>query len=334
MDHRVRRVASLTTVCVACFFFAHCGRRFKASRLPSGAMSGVPGGTDGGVTGGATARTRGVAGGAEQVRTSKQTFKLVPPTVLQGPNEAVPPQIALGLTQRLPALPKRQALPIAVPLAAVGGATGVASAFSQIDQTLRSLPVANIAFKVTDIMQLNTSSAVKLVLSLRESIPQLETQLREGITANEAVHGYQIHVAPLMDAELKGQAFQIQADTPEEQAVDEGSDTEWRWEVTPKRAGKQYLEVILNAILTVNGTSTLHSLRTFDSGPIQVNVSFAVRLSSLIGEHWEWFWGLVGSLFLGLWHIFVKKRLPSLRPRNTTGAHHSNASGRKRRPGH
>jgi hypothetical protein len=58
--------------------------------------------------------------------------------------------------------------------------------------------------------------------------------------------------------------FQITAITPEVQAVSKIQETEWKWEIHPKKEGKHKLHLTLTALLEIDGRSTPRTIRTFD----------------------------------------------------------------------
>jgi len=208
--------------------------------------------------------------------------------------------------------------------------------FKKVDQALDSLVPGNIAFDVPAVMELDSTHKVRLLLSLREPIAQLENELRAGTKAERNIEGRQIRVATYMEAHLTGPAFKITPDSPPRQAVSEKYETSWQWEVTPTVAGpRQYLHVTLDAILYINGTKASRKIKSFDSGPIMVRVRLMTRVAGFTGNHWDWVWAtLIAPLLLLLWQ-FLKKRLPLPSPFRAAPRHRSNRGhrGRHRRDG-
>jgi hypothetical protein len=77
---------------------------------------------------------------------------------------------------------------------------GKGSVFSEADQAVAQLPLANIAFTAPQTLQLGDTTQVQLVLSARESIRQLKKRLSEiGVK-----HGARIRASNRMEAHLAG----------------------------------------------------------------------------------------------------------------------------------
>jgi hypothetical protein len=61
------------------------------------------------------------------------------------------------------------------------------------------------------------------------------------IVTSDITIGETVEVAPLMEANLIGQDFEIMRITGSEQAVTDNSNTTWSWDVTPSKTGEQHL---------------------------------------------------------------------------------------------
>ena len=123
------------------------------------------------------------------------------------------------------------------------------TAFSEIDDELRRLVPASIAFNAPTTMRLDHTAHIQLLLSPAASIPELKKK----ITAIGEREGTTIKVSPLMEARLSGLHFTIEANTPERQPVSNVAPTEWSWDVEPTETGNQELHLTLTAILSVGG---------------------------------------------------------------------------------
>ncbi|MEL6781203.1 MAG: caspase family protein, partial [Pseudomonadota bacterium] len=107
---------------------------------------------------------------------------------------------------------------------------------------------------------------------------ELETELRDAIgavTDSETVDVVDLDLAPVITATMRGNAFDIEATTPERQLVQEGVETRWNWSVTPRRTGKFPLtvtfetevegpggEMFPRVLKTINRTVEVESLDT------------------------------------------------------------------------
>jgi hypothetical protein len=129
-------------------------------------------------------------------------------------------------------------------------------------------------------------------------------KLKQSITEEGKKVGATIKVSDRMEAHLTGPMFQITAITPEIQAVSKYQQTEWRWQIHPKKEGKHELYLTLTALLDIDGHSTPRAIRTFES-VIEVNVTAKQKLGSFFKKNWQW---LLGSpIVLGLMTWFVAR---------------------------
>ena len=150
------------------------------------------------------------------------------------------------------------------------------------------MKIASIAFNVPQHIDLDKTAEIQLLLSLDQTVSQLQSQLEEA----GARTGSQIRVSQSMEAALTGPHFQIEAITPEAQAITQHGATEWKWEVVPKKSGRLNLHLTLTAIVEMEGRSVKHAIRTFDK-TIEINVSFNQRATAFIEENWKWLWATI-----------------------------------------
>jgi len=167
-----------------------------------------------------------------------------------------------------------------------------------LDRVLGGWTTGNIAFNVPTTMRLGQTYPIHLLLSPRKSVEELQQELLSA-THEGILQGAQISIAPVMEARLTGQGFEITAVTPERQTVSPEANTDWQWDVTPKNGGTGVLHLTLSAILNVNNGSLPHAIQTFDR-EITVQVTWAQRLSGFVGTNWQWL-GTVIVVPLGGW---------------------------------
>jgi hypothetical protein len=110
-------------------------------------------------------------------------------------------------------------------------------------------------------------STIQLLLSTRESIPRLQGQ----VEAPGPVEGAEVKVSSTVKASLTGSGFLIEPIAEEIQPVSGAENTEWQWEIIPKRTGVQRLRLTLSALITVEGTERQRFIETF-SRDIEVRV--------------------------------------------------------------
>jgi hypothetical protein len=150
--------------------------------------------------------------------------------------------------------------------------------FSQADQAVAQLPLANIAFTAPQTLQLGDTTQVQLVLSARESIRQLKKRLSEiGVK-----HGARIRTSNRMEAHLVGSGFTIEALRPEIQVVTGLAPTEWKWDVEATKPGTHHLTLTVSAFIDLERESTPLLAKTFDKTlTVQVTLYERVSASSL-----------------------------------------------------
>ena len=159
----------------------------------------------------------------------------------------------------------------------------------QVDRLVQKLGSANIAFNVpTSTLTVGDSEVVQLLLSARESIRRLQKQ----ITALGEKRGFRIKASDFMQAHLVGSRFKIQAVIDEVQAVGGQRATEWKWEIEPTEAGTHTLHLTLAAIIKVDGSDRVFTVRTFQQ-MLVVRVTLVDRLSAFFGGNWQWLWGAI-----------------------------------------
>ena len=175
--------------------------------------------------------------------------------------------------------------------------SGLRSTLGLIDRELAKLELANIAFNAPRTLRLAETADIQLLLSPVET----RAQLQDRLTAVGDRVGARIRVTNTMEARLTGSGFEIEAITPETQAVARNSVTEWRWEIEPTRTGTRRLHLTLSAIIDVDGASVPRTIRVFDQ-TLTIHVTWFDRLSGFVGDNWQWLWtAIVVPLALWLW---------------------------------
>jgi hypothetical protein len=129
-----------------------------------------------------------------------------------------------------------------------------------VDQELARLEKANIAFNTPANLQLGERRTIQLLLSTQKSIEELRRQ----IEPPGPTEGAEIKVSAVMRASLTGSGFLIETITEEIQPVSGVENTEWRWEIIPKKTGVQRLRLTLSALISVAGTERERFIKTFD----------------------------------------------------------------------
>ncbi len=168
---------------------------------------------------------------------------------------------------------------------------------NSVDRLLDKMEFGAIAFNAPSNININDSPQIQLLLSLAETVEKLKQSIVE---EGEKV-GATIRVSDRMEARLTGYMFQITAITPEIQAVSKSLETEWKWEIHPKKEGKHSLHLTLTALLEIDGHSTPRAIRTFDK-KIEVTVTKTQKFINFFKNNWQWLWAAIFVPIVGwLW---------------------------------
>lgn len=157
--------------------------------------------------------------------------------------------------------------------------------FMQTERILAKMKEANIAFNTPSSMNLTEKTEIQLVLSLTKQIKELK-QLIEAPGEKESAR---IKVYNSMEARLVSSDFEVNAITPEEQAVTLSGVTEWKWGIKPKSTGIGHLHLTLSAVFTVEGNETRKVISVFDK-TIEVEVTGWQTVSTFVKQNWQWLW--------------------------------------------
>jgi len=157
-----------------------------------------------------------------------------------------------------------------------------------VDKLLNEMEFGAIAFNAPTNINIDDSPQIQLLLSLASTVEALKQSIAE---EGERV-GATIKVSDRMEARLSGYMFQITAITPEVQAITKSQETEWKWEMHPKKEGKHKLHLTLTALLEIDGRNTPRTIRTFDK-VIEVNVTATQKISLFFKNNWQWLWAAI-----------------------------------------
>ncbi|QQO55173.1 MAG: hypothetical protein N838_19285 [Thiohalocapsa sp. PB-PSB1] len=157
-----------------------------------------------------------------------------------------------------------------------------------VDILLEGMEFGSIAFNAPAHINIDDSPQIQLILSLAETVEKL----KKSITEEGEKIGATIRVSDRMEARLSGYMFQITAITPEIQAVSKIQQTEWKWEIHPKKEGRHKLHLTLTALLEIDGKTTPRAIRTFDK-IIEVNVTETQKIGLFFKNNWQWLWAAI-----------------------------------------
>jgi hypothetical protein len=178
-----------------------------------------------------------------------------------------------------------------------------ADAFAAIDEAIRRMEKANIAFNAPTALNRDATVMIHLLLGMNQGTGALY-ELVEGKGETKTAI---VPVTQIMQAHLSGPNFQVTPITPEEQPVSRHEKTEWKWNVRPTAVGEQALNLALNAVVTAGGNERKMTVRTFDH-VILVEVTAGQQLTDFFSGNWQWLWAAFAVPIVGaVWQKKHKK---------------------------
>lgn len=160
-----------------------------------------------------------------------------------------------------------------------------------IDHIVRATKWGNLAFGAPDSMYVGEAQAVRFLVNPSAPVDSLRLQLAElGRT-----EGAQVQLYPRMIARLSGPNFDISAVSADTQAVTATGNTEWKWWIRAHEPGSHALDLTLNALVRVEGSTTPHEVRRFER-KIKVRITMAQRAADWVDL--KWFWKSVIAIFV------------------------------------
>jgi hypothetical protein len=166
----------------------------------------------------------------------------------------------------------------------------------EVAQAVAKLPVATVAFNTPNELGRGETATIKLLLSPATiSIADLEKRVDE---AGEK-SGAHVKYSRVMEATLASEEFDVTPLSTQQQFVAAGQETEWLWQVKPKRTGKLHLFLTLNAIIKIGDQTNAYKVKTF-SRTLTINVSLGTHIRDFVKANWQWAWTAV-LVPVGLW---------------------------------
>jgi hypothetical protein len=167
-----------------------------------------------------------------------------------------------------------------------------------VSRELEGLGLGQIVFTAPSNMKLGTDARVIVRIS-----KDLQQDLSKGLKQHGVPVREEIPVDTLMKATLKGDAFEIEPLSDEEQLVGETSFTQWEWLITPQSSGDRSLFLTVAVRIRIEGAGQeIKSFPVFER-QIDVRVDFWFAARQFLSANWQWLVttaigsGLVGWLF-------------------------------------
>jgi hypothetical protein len=161
----------------------------------------------------------------------------------------------------------------------------------EVDDLMDHMVPGAVVLNAPEEMNIEETRKVRLTLSLSECVLLLMQRLS---TPGEQTMGGTARVSNRMTAVLSGDMFEITAVGDKEQAVSQQNQTQWVWNIRPKKKGQHTLSVVLSALVKIEGKSTPRKIKTFDRN-VEVRVTRGQVLLAFLSDNWKWL--LVTLLF-------------------------------------
>jgi hypothetical protein len=187
------------------------------------------------------------------------------------------------------AKPMRQELESAITIT-TPTPTPTPSVHELIDDAFKKLSSGQILFNPPEKMKVGIEERVEVRLT-----KDITENLTEELKGPGAPQIESIKVGTCMMVKLTGDSFDINALSSEEQVVKPVGFTEWSWDVTPLKSGRQelHLTVIVRILIPGQDEQKIDWLVKDKQINIEVNPSYTFK--RFIECHWQWIVGTIIS---------------------------------------
>lgn len=220
--------------------------------------------------------------------------------VLMTPNylTSVTPELELPNVAAIPApspLPQPKAPPLLAPPASSvqtfrnqtepsgGGLFMYKREIDKTDAILEQLESASMVFTIPDHANIKDTITVQLLIDPSKSL----TEITEMVTINGVKTTKRIKVSKIIQANLTAPDFNIDAVTPEEQALTTTEPTEWLWKLTPETSGSHDVTVSVIAIVDIGDKSAMHHIKTYEQSVI-IDIKASQLITDWFKKYWQW----------------------------------------------
>jgi len=170
-----------------------------------------------------------------------------------------------------------------------------------IDEELNKLSSGRILFDHPEEMKVGVKERV--VVRLTKDITE---NLTEGLEGVEAPQIEPIEIGTFMMVKLTGASFDIYTPSSEEQVVRPVGFTEWSWDVTPLKSGRQELHLTVTVRILIPGQDEQKIDWLVMDKQISVEVNPSYTFKRFIGCYWQW---IVGTIISAIAVIPIIRKL-------------------------
>lgn len=147
----------------------------------------------------------------------------------------------------------------------------------------KQLYTANMAYTVPDRVNIKDSFKIQLLIDPTKGIGEL----LDALTVSGNKNARSIKVSRVVNAKITAPDFNVVEVSPADQVISNSSSTEWLWNLTPKEVGKHEINITVTALITVDGKSSTHHLKTYESSVV-IDVTASQLISEWLKKYWQW----------------------------------------------
>jgi len=180
-----------------------------------------------------------------------------------------------------------------------------ASAEDTADQALDRLTAGRITYDPPRNMKVGVATSIQvriigLASTTQAALQQAEQKLKAGLE-RPALASQPLRVSTTMKVVLSGKPdeFRVEhdgSDSPDEQLVGTRESTEWRWNVTPLKAGTRKLHLSAVAIVKLDGAEKEKQFAVYDT-----DIDVHVNIIQFTTDHWKEISSAASATGVGGW---------------------------------
>jgi hypothetical protein len=172
---------------------------------------------------------------------------------------------------------------------------------SRVSPAAPAVDVESIVFNMPTSMTLDRRTLIQLALA---TTGEVRTDAITPAAADAARHTGQY-----IEARLSGGDFVIEPVTAGTQALQTARATEWLWLVTPKKPGKQHLQLTVTALTDTDaGSAPLRRVLPTFEHTILVSTRWQDDLRGRVETNAAWLWAALLAVPLLLFALYVRRR--------------------------
>ena len=162
---------------------------------------------------------------------------------------------------------------------------------------LEKMTFGHIMFNPPEIMKQGKGERIETRIVQDRNIDLVTSLKGKGVPQIE-----DIRVSELMKVRLSGNAFEIFPLNEEKQVVEVSDHTEWAWDVTPKKSGKQILHLHVTMIIRLSSNEYSKDHPVLDR-EIVVKVNPLYSTKYFLSTYWKW---IITALVIPLLTLILK----------------------------